>query len=82
MKKTILIVGALLLVGCGPSQQEKERIAEMACAEIMATRNFEEARRIKILNEARLEVGLEPIVSSSLFETNIRLGEIHLISTS
>ena len=74
MKKTILIVGALLLVGCGPSQQEKERIAEMACAEIMATRNFEEARRIKILNEARLEVGLDPIVSSSLFETNIRLG--------
>lgn len=74
MKKIILIVGASLLVGCGPSQQEKERIAEMACAEIMATRNFEEARRIKILNEARLEVGLEPIVSSSLFETNIRLG--------
>ena len=74
MKKIILIAGALLLVGCGPSQQEKELIAGMACAEIMATRNFEEARRIKILNEARLEVGLEPIVSSSLFETNIRLG--------
>jgi len=74
MKRIILIAGALLLVGCGPSQQEKERIAEMACAEIMATRNFEEARRIKIINEARQEVGLDPIVSSSLFETNIRLG--------
>ena len=74
MKKILLIAGALLLVGCGPSQKEKENIAEMACAEIMATRNFEEARRIKILNEARLEVGLDPIYSSSLFETNIRLG--------
>ena len=74
MKKFILIVGALILVSCGPSQQEKERIAEIACAEIMATRNFEEARRVRIINEARLEVGLDPIYSSSSFETIIRLG--------
>ena len=75
MKKIILIAGALLLVGCGPSQKEKEQIAEIACAEIMATRNFEEARRIKILNEARVEVGLDPIIYfSSMFEASIRLG--------
>jgi len=75
MKKLILISALLFtIVGCGPSQKEKENIAEMACAEIMATRNFEEARRIRILNEARLEVGLDPFPSSSLFEINIRLG--------
>ena len=73
MKKFILIFGALLLVGCGPSQEEKREIAKMACTEIMATRNFEEARRIKILNEARLEVGLKS-TGSSLFEASIRLG--------
>ena len=80
MKRIILIAGALLLVGCGPSQKEKERVAQVACSEIMATRNFEEARRIKIINEARLEVGLDPIgflnpiYGTALFETNIRLG--------
>jgi len=26
MKKILLIVGALLLVGCGPSQKDKERL--------------------------------------------------------
>ncbi len=74
MKKFILIVGALLLVGCGPSQQEKERVAQVACSEIMATRNFEEARRISILNDALLELGRDPYYSSSLFETQLVLG--------
>ena len=54
--------------------KEKENIAEMACAEIMATRNFESARRVRIINEARQEVGLDPVFSSSLFESSIRLG--------
>ena len=47
----------VLLAACGPSQEEKMRIAEQACATIMATRKFESSKRIQVLNEAREEVG-------------------------
>ena len=47
----------ILLTACGPSQSEKIRIAEQACAIIMETRKFESSKRIQILNNAREEVG-------------------------
>ena len=47
----------ILLTACGPSQSEKIRIAEQACAVIMETRKFESSKRIQILNNAREEVG-------------------------
>ena len=47
----------IFLTGCGPSQEEKMRIAETACATIFATRKFESAKRIEVLNKAREEVG-------------------------
>lgn len=47
----------ILLTACGPSESEKIRIAEQACAIIMETRKFESSKRIQILNNAREEVG-------------------------
>ena len=47
----------IFLTGCGPSQKEKMRIAETACATIFETRKFESAKRIEVLNKAREEVG-------------------------
>ena len=47
----------IFLTGCGPSQEEKMQIAETACATIFATRKFESAKRIEVLNKAREEVG-------------------------
>ena len=76
MQKIILIFAALLLVSCGPSQQKIERVAQVACAEIMATSKFERARRISILNDALLELGRDPYygATADFFETNLLLG--------
>ena len=55
----VFFAASLLVVlsACGPSQEEKMRIAQQACATIMATRKFESSKRIQVLNEAREEVG-------------------------
>ena len=75
MKKIIFPILLLsILTGCGPSKKERENIAKAACSEIMATRKFEEARRIRILNDALKELGEDPYYSSSLFETRLALG--------
>ena len=53
----ILPLVLVLLTACGPSQKQKNIIAEQACAIILETRKFESAKRIEILNDARQEVG-------------------------
>ena len=76
MKKYFLIAGALLLVGCGPSQKDKDTAAA-ACSEIMSTRNFESAKRVSVYNAARMNLGMKPISSSSeetVFDIAIRYG--------
>ena len=76
MKRIILIAGALLLVGCGPSQKDKDTAAA-ACSEIMATRNFESAKRVSVYNAARMNLGMKPISSSdeeTTFDITIRYG--------
>jgi len=76
MKKILLIVGALLLVGCGPSQKDKDTAAA-ACSEIMSTRNFESAKRVSVYNAARMNLGMKPISSSdeeTLFDITLRYG--------
>lgn len=39
------------------SDEEKINIAKRACAEASATRKFESARRVKLINDARAELG-------------------------
>lgn len=58
MKKIITIVPlALIVIGCGPSLEDKIRIAESTCAVILETRKFESSKRIELLNKAREQVG-------------------------
>ena len=61
MKKIILIVGALLLVGCGPSQKDKN-IAAVTCAVMQETRNMDAAIRVEKMNDAREKIGGEPFL--------------------
>ena len=68
-----ILVLILPAIGCSPSYEEKRNIAKEACAEIMATRGFESARRIKVLNEARKKTGLEPWpLNSEALDTSLK----------
>tara|TARA_B100001093_G_C26553391_1_gene895464 strand:+ start:531 stop:812 length:282 start_codon:yes stop_codon:yes gene_type:complete len=54
-----MIIFSILLFGCGKymSDEKKIAIAKKACAEAEATRRFESARRVKLINDARSEIG-------------------------
>ncbi|URQ63158.1 hypothetical protein M9B40_05385 [SAR86 cluster bacterium] len=57
---TVLLISAILF-GCSEtmfmSDEEKINIAERACAEAKATRQFESARRVRLINDARAKLG-------------------------
>ena len=43
---SIIVLLSLFIVSCGPPKKE---IAQAACSEILATRNFEDSKRVLIL---------------------------------
>lgn len=61
MKVLAVVFAGLLLTACDSSfimsQADKEEIANRACADILATRNYESGYRMKRFNEARNKVG-------------------------
>ena len=60
MKFINILIFSIMLSSCGSSfmsDEEKINIAERACAEAKATRNFETARRVKLINDARAKLG-------------------------
>lgn len=54
-----------ILSGCGISDEEKNNIAERACKVAEATRRFESARRVELINDAREKLGMGPYPGSS-----------------
>ena len=57
MKKLILFSSILIvLVGCGPSQKEKEEIAILTCNIMGESRNMDASLRIKEINAARIQL--------------------------
>ena len=56
MKKLILI-STLILIGCGPSNEERQEIAELTCNVMGASRNMDAAFRLKEINAAREKLG-------------------------
>ena len=53
---------SMMLSGCGLSDSEKNRIAKVTCAEIKETRNMDSAPRVRLMNEAREKLKLEPFL--------------------
>ena len=57
-----IVAIALLLNGCGQSQDEKEKIAAVTCAIMVESRNMDASIRVEKLNEARDKIGGEPFL--------------------
>lgn len=71
---SIIVLLSLFIVSCGPPKKE---IAQAACSEILATRNFEDSKRVQIYNKARMDLGMSPISSSddkTFFDISIKYG--------
>ena len=60
MKKLLALLLLFGIVGCGPSAEEKERIASVTCSIIKETKNFESSIRVEKMNEAREKIKLPP----------------------
>ena len=64
MKKLLLTLGTILLItGCGPSQEEREKVAAVTCSIMSETRNMDAAVRVQKMNDAREKIGGEPFLS-------------------
>ena len=55
--KRLLLLTAIFLTACGPSQEEKEEIAIISCNIMSESRNMDGAVRIKEINAAREKMG-------------------------
>jgi len=62
MKRYLLPLIALVLVNCGPSEQERMEIATITCNIISESRNMDGAMRIKEINTAREKLGEDPFL--------------------
>jgi predicted DNA-binding ribbon-helix-helix protein len=60
MKKLLALLLLLGIFGCGPSSEEKERIASVTCSIIKETKNFQSSERVEKINEARAKIKLPP----------------------
>ena len=57
MKRFLLPSLALLLIGCGPSEQDKQETAIITCNIMGESRNMDAALRIREINSARESIG-------------------------
>jgi hypothetical protein len=62
MKNHLVLCLTLTLIACGPSQDEKEKIAAVSCAVMGETRNMDGAIRVREMNAAREKIGGEPFL--------------------
>ena len=62
MKNYLVLCLTLTLIACGPSQEEKEKIAAVTCAVMGETRNMDAAIRVREMNAAREKIGGEPFL--------------------
>ena len=62
MKNYLVLCLTLTLIACGPSQDEKEKIAAVSCAVMSETRNMDAAIRVREMNAAREKIGGEPFL--------------------
>ena len=67
----------LSLAACGPSADERKRIASRACGEILETRKFESSKRASLYNDAVDQIGLNGLYWSAYSDT---LAELKIMS--
>lgn len=53
----------IFLTGCSVSEDEKQRLAAIACAEMKETLKMQSLERVRILNEVREKIGGEPYLN-------------------
>ena len=63
MKNLLIVLCTFLVCSCGQSQEEREKIAAVACAVMSETRNMDAAIRVEKINEAREKIGGEPFLA-------------------
>ena len=63
MKQLVIVLCTFLISSCGQSQEEREKIAAVACAVMSETRNMDAAIRVEKINEAREKIGGEPFLA-------------------
>ena len=51
MKKLVIVLCTFLISSCGQSQEEREKIAAVACAVMSETRNMDSAIRVEKLTK-------------------------------
>jgi len=59
----------MLVAACGPTDAEKERIAQVTCAIISETKNMDSAERVERVNDAREELRLGPFLDGDRYIT-------------
>ena len=80
MKYLILILIAFSLAACGPSEEEKYRVATVTCAVMKESNPFESALRAEKINEARERLGEPPFVDGDkVIRTAINYGTCDLL---
>jgi hypothetical protein len=62
--KQILLLTAIFLTACGPSDQEKEEIAQASCNLIDESKNIDDTVRIREINAARNKIGEDAFLQS------------------
>ena len=62
--KRLLLLTAIFLTACGPSQKEKEEIAIITCNIMGESRNMDGVVRIKEINTAREQIGEDRFLGS------------------
>jgi len=60
--KRLLLLTAIFLTACGPSQEEKKNVAAVTCSIMGETRNMDAAVRVREMNDAREKIGGEPFL--------------------
>ena len=58
--KNLLLAFTVLLIGCGMSNEEKQRVAMVACAEMKETIQIQGLERVRTMNAVREKIGGEP----------------------
>ena len=63
--KRLLLLTVFVLTACGPSQEEKQQIATIACNVMAESTTMDGAMKIKEVNQAREQIGEPPFLAAS-----------------